>query len=333
MNLRRLVIRSEPARRWASRWFLLSAGLAAGGFSASAQPWWDNFPRVVQTSSLSVAQDYGASAVLNGVGTSPSWGLWFAYGNDNGAAASNACLDFRADRLVSLSYNEAYGQAANPIAELQWDAGLARWTILHHFWNWQDYGGGPIVWAGAWTWFDSFLDDPPANPSEVSYFARPFTRMHPEFGGGPMLYPEGAPATGFVNQDTHGANPSDSRVYDAGGSKTIYGSVLGDADYEYNTAAQASSQPHAGELWIPAAGAYSGEVLLGKDTACPCWSNYAFAETLAAVKLTGLQGTWTDNFSGWDSFMARGPVASGFGNGAWRYSVSISPTSLPPANL
>ena len=33
------------------------------------------------------------------------------------------------------------------------------------------------------------------------------------------------------------------------------------------------------------------------------------------MKLTGLQGSWTDNFSGWDSFMSGGPVSSAFG--AW----------------
>ncbi len=281
---------------------------------ASSQVWWDNFPLVVQTSSLSVAQAYGANAVINGVGTNPSWGLWFAYGNDDGAAASNTCASFKAAGIVSLSYNEAYGQAANPIAELQWNPSLPRWTTLHHFWNWENYGGGTIVWAGAWTWFDSFTNDLPANKSELSYFARPYTRMNPIYGGGPMLYPDGTMATGFLNHDTNAANPSDSRVYDAGGSKTIYGSVLGDADYGYNPLASAAGQPHAGELWIPGAGAYTGEVLLGKDAACPCWTNYAFAETLAAVKLTGVQGSWTDNFSGWDSFMARGPVSCAFGD-------------------
>ena len=55
--------------------------------------------------------------------------------------------------------------------------------------------------------------------------------------------------------------------------------------------------------------------MIGRDTACPSWTNYTFAETLAAVKLTGLQGSWTDNFSSWDSFMSGGPVSCAFG--AW----------------
>ena len=310
LNLNRLVaLGGRPRLRVGCA---LLALVAAPGFS---QVWWDNFPRVVSTSSLSVAQAYGANAAMNGVATDPAWGLWFSYGNDNGAAASNTCASFKAAGIVSLGYNEGYGQPASPIVELLWDASLARWTTRHDFWNWEDYAGGTIVWAGAWTWFDSFTNDLPANQSELSYFARPYTRMNPAFGGEPMLYPDGTIATGFLNQDTTAANPSDSRVYDAGGSKTIYGSVLGDATYNYNSLASAPNQPHAGELWIAAAGQYSGEVLLGRDTACPCWTNYTLAETLAAVKLTGLQGSWTDNFSCWDSFMSGGPVSSAFG--AW----------------
>ena len=299
----------------------VAAGLALLGLAAPltgpafAQVWWDNFPRVVQTSSLSVAQAYGANAALNGVATDPAWGLWFSYGNDDGVAASNTCARFTAAGIASLSYNEGYGQPANPIDELQWDASLARWTTLHQFWDWQDYGGGTIVWAGVWTWFDSFTNDLPAHKSELSYFARPYTRMHPAYGGAPMLYPDGTVASGFLNHDPTAANPCDSRVYDAGGSKTIYGSVLGDVSYGYNALASAAKQPHTGELWIPSAGEYTGEVLIGRDTACPCWTNYTLAETLAAVELTGVQGSWTDNFSAWDSFMCGGPVACAFG--AW----------------
>ena len=236
--------------------------LALAAAPGSSQVWWDNFPRVVSTSSLSVAQAYGANAAMNGVATDPAWGLWFTYGNDNGAAASNTCATFKAAGIVSLSYNEGYGQPASPINELLWDASLARWTTRHNFWDWVDYTGGTIVWAGAWTWFDSFTNDLPANRSELSYFARPYTRMNPAFGGGPMLYPDGTVATGFLNQDTTAANPCDSRIYDAGGSKTIYGSVLGDATFNYNSLASAPTQPHAGELWIAAA-----DRILGRSAA------------------------------------------------------------------
>ena len=312
MNLNRVGGICDSARWLAG--FALFALVTVQSTPAFSQVWWDNFPRVVETSSLNVAQTYGANAVMDGVANDSGWGLWFTYGGDNGAAASNTCASFQAAGIVSVSYNESYGSTENPIDELQWSASLQRWTTAHQFWSWEDYSGGTIVWAGAWTWFDSFTNDLPANKSEPSYFSRPYTRMNPVYGGGPMLYPNGTIATGFLNNDTTATNPCDSCVYDAGGSKTIYGSVQGDTLYSYNSQACLTNQPHAGELWIPAKGEYAGAVRVGRDAACPCWTNYAFAETLAAVQLTGLQATWTDNFSSWDSFMTGGPVSCAFGD-------------------
>ena len=284
------------------------------GFATSAVSavWWDDFPRVVSTSSVSDAQAYSATANLNGVASDPGWGLWFTYANDSGVGASNTCSSFQAAGIVSLSYNEGYGQLMTPIVELQWSWSLQRWTPRHHFWNWQQYSNGPIAWAGAWSWFDSFTNDLPFNQTEASYFARPFTRMNAAYGGEPMLYPNGAIATGFLNQDTHATDPRNSRVYDAGASKTIYG-ALGDLDYSYNSLASAATQPHAGELWIPATTRYSGLLNFGRDAACPCWTNLTRAQYLSAVQLTGSQGSWTDNVSPWDSFMAGGPVSCAFG--------------------
>jgi hypothetical protein len=312
MNLNRVGGICDSARWLAG--FALFVLVTVQSTPAFSQVWWDNFPRIVETSSLSVAQSYGANAALNGVANDSGWGLWFTYGNNDGAAASNTCASFQAAGIVSVSYNESYGSTENPIDELLWNASLQHWTTLHQFWSWEDYGGGTIVWAGAWSWFDSFTNDLPANKSELSYFARPYTRMNATYGGGPMLYPNGTIATGFLNNDTTATNPCDSCVYDAGGSKTIYGSVLGDTIYSYNSQACLTNQPHAGELWIPATGEYAGAMAIGRDAACPCWTNYAFAETLAAVQLTGLQGSWTDNFSSWDSFMTGGPVSCAFGD-------------------
>ena len=51
---------------------------------------------------------------MNGVANDPGWGLWFTYGNDDGAGASNTCASFQAAGIVSLSYNEAYGQPHGP---------------------------------------------------------------------------------------------------------------------------------------------------------------------------------------------------------------------------
>jgi len=290
----------------------LFALMAGGGTAAAAANWWDDFPRIADTPSLSTAQAYSATADMNGVANDPGWGLWFTYGSDAGAGASNICSSFQTAGIVSLSYNEAFGQPMAPIVELQWSSSLQQWTIKNQFWSWQLYNNGPIAWAGAWSWFDSFTNDLPANQSEASYFARPFTRMNATYGGGPMLYPNGTIATGFLNQDTNATDPRNSRVYDAGACKNIYG-ALGDLDYSYNSLASAANQPHAGELWIPADGLYSGLLSFGRDTACPCWTNYTIASTRASAQLAHLQGSWSDNVSAWDSFMAGGPVSCAFG--------------------
>ena len=273
---------------------------------AAPRSWWDDFPRVVGSSSLPSARDYHASAAMNSVANDPGWGLWFAHATDAGSSTRRS---FEAAGVRSLSYNESFGEGFAPIAELQWDAGLQHWKPRHHFWNWESYSNGPIVWAGAWNWFDSFLADSPANPSEASYFARPFTRLHPQFGGPPMTYPDGTVATGFFDNDP--TDPRKSRVYDAGAAKDILGQLT--LSFNYNTSADDKNEPHAGCLWVPADGKYSGLVLLAHDSACPLWADYARASTLAAVQLTGLHGTWTDNFGPWDSFGNGGPVHSGFG--------------------
>ncbi len=70
---------------------------------------------------------------------------------------------------------------------------------------------------------------------------------------------------------------------------------------------------HTGLLYVPSSsGDYAGDVDYGKDTSCPCWADYAHALTLYATGEIGVQGTWCDNWSPWDSFVS-GPVYCGFG--------------------
>lgn len=293
---------------WAQTWLWLFGWLAAGTAGRPAV-WWDNFPRVVQSSTLSEAQAYSASASINGAANDPGWGLWYTYNKDGGAGAASTRSNYAAAGIVSLSYNEAYGQFYAPIIELKWSSSLQRWTYAHMFWNWQSNTNGPVVWAGAWSWFDSFLNDSPTNQSEFSYFARPYTRLHPTYGGGPMTYPDGTIATGFFNNDP--SDPRNSRVYDAGSAKDIYGRLV--LDFNYNANASTAAQPHNGEIYVPATGQYSGLLLISRDSACPLWTNYTRASTRAAVQLAGVQGTWSDNFGAWDSFTAGSPVNSAFG--------------------
>ena len=126
-----------------------------------------------------------------------------------------------------------------------------------------------------------------------------------------MTYPDGAAATVFLTTNDCQPSPSIAACYDAGGAKDIVGALQ--VDYSYNTSACASNQPHAGMLWVPETGQFSGLATIARDIACPLWTNYTLASTLASAQLTGLQGTWTDNVSPWDSFMASGPVSSAFG--------------------
>ena len=77
------------ARRFSSRvaLFGLMSVLPAPAFS---QVWWNNFPRIAETTSLADALSYSANAAMNGVDNDPAWGLWFTYGNDNGSEASRS---------------------------------------------------------------------------------------------------------------------------------------------------------------------------------------------------------------------------------------------------
>jgi len=288
---------------------LFIGGLLAGSAGAAPLPWWDNFPRMIITSDLATAQSYSANAAANGVANDPGWGLWFNYANGDGSADASVRQNFQAAGIVSLSYNESFGDVASPIVELQFDLASQRWTPRYSHWNWQLYDGGPIVWGGAWTWFDSFHNDPPLINNEPSYFARPYTRQHSVYGGPPMTYPDGTIATGFFDNDS--TDPRKSRVYDAGSSKDVFGHLQ--PSYGYNSSAWASNQPHAGEIYVPATGRFAGFVAFAKDSACPLWADYASASTRAAAHLSGAQGTWTDNLGAWDSFMSGGPVASAFG--------------------
>lgn len=136
--------------------------------------WWNNFPRIINASSVGIAQAYAANANMNGVANDPGWGLWFTYGNDSGTASSNLCASYSGVGIASLSYNEGFGQAATVIVQPQWNPILQRYTFQNDFWNWQSYSGGAFAWAGCWSWYDSFSNASSTNQDEPSYFARPY---------------------------------------------------------------------------------------------------------------------------------------------------------------
>ena len=120
MDLNRFDALCESARKGVR--CALSALVVVLSTPAIAQVWWDNFPRVVSTTFLSTAQGYGANAAMNGVAQDPDWGLWFTFGNDDGAGGSNTCASFQAAGIVSVAYNTGYGCCMNPINGLQWNS-------------------------------------------------------------------------------------------------------------------------------------------------------------------------------------------------------------------
>lgn len=264
-----------------------------------ATPWWDDFPRIVETPQLDQAQAHHANIGMCAAHTDPGWGLYgqvLTRHEERGRA-------FQEAGLKSISYAETFGQSYCFIAEL---AAGGPWPdhrpTLRSHWNWRAYGGGEIAWVGMHDWFDD------------EAFARPYTRTHPRYGGPAMTYPDGTPATGYLGPEN---DPRNSRVYDASMAKDILGRLA--LDYHF---IDTSSSPQldnaafpeqARDALLPVGDRYSGLVLFAKDSACPLFIDY----TRASIRMAadhGSDGIWSDNFSAWDSFGMR-PVQNAFG--AW----------------
>jgi hypothetical protein len=251
--------------------------------------WWDSLLRVCESTDTNEAVAYNAGVAFNATKSDPGWAL---YGQQiTGRPHVKAQAD--AAGLRSLSYFETFGQSPTFVVELDPVSTSPDYnTVSHTYWSWASYSGGEVVWVGTHNWFDD------------EWFARPWTRTHPVYGGPAMTYPDGTEAAGYIGDPT---DPRNSRVYDAGGSKDILGRVP--FDYEYNLAAQASQN---GQLYIPSdKGDYCGYFSQSKDTACPMWIDFTYASTLHATS-TGIHGMWTDNYSPWDNFNAN-PVKRAFG--------------------
>ena len=238
-----------------------------------ASPWWDDFPRMVDSASVATVSNYHGSFAMNGNGNDPAWGTFFQADQIRLRTANIAA--FQNAGLKQIYYSETYGQSVALVAELgAWDETNPT-PILHHFWNWnwQNYGGGSIRWLGAKNFFDN----------EV--YARPFTRAHSRYGGSPMTYPDGTEATGYGGADT---DPRNSRVYDAACAKNLLGELA--VEYGYPAAGAPTNGLVEG----------AGHMSFGKDAACPLWTNYTYASTLLAAD-AGVDGMWTDNYGPWDS--------------------------------
>lgn len=100
-------------------------------------------------------------------------------------------------------------------------------------------------------------------------FSRPYTRTHSRYAGPPMTYPDGTLATGSVGTTT---DPRNSRVYDAGCSKDIFGNLA----VQYTDTAG----PTNGLILNPETSNYASFVMFRKDSSCPAWIGYTYASTI-----------------------------------------------------
>ncbi|MFV1996036.1 MAG: hypothetical protein ACC661_11430, partial [Verrucomicrobiales bacterium] len=255
--------------------------------SASAAPWWDDFPRMVGAADVATVSNYNGSFAMNGNGQDPSWGTFFQADGIQGNASNIAA--FQNAGLKQIGYFETYGQSYCLVSELgAWDETNLT-PILRHYWSWVNYGGGTIRWLGAVNFFDD------------QDFARPYTRAHPRYGGPAMTYPDGSAATGYNGPDT---DPRNSLVYDASCSKNILGEIEID-QYGY------TAGPNNGLVYVAETDDYAGLIFFKKDSACPLWEDYTYASTLQAAD-AGIDGMWTDNYGPWDS-LGFAPVKTAFG--------------------
>jgi hypothetical protein len=258
--------------------------VAAGPAVAQAL-WWDDLPLFVHYDDPLVVRSYGASASINSSMHAPSWGL---YGQR---------VSFMPDMLGYFSYmgvrticyNETFGTVICFVRELGPHNG-EYYTLKNTHWTWENYSGGTVVWVGPQNWFDD------------EAFARPYTRTHPVYGGSPMRYPDGTVATGYIGDPT---NPLNSRVLDAGCAKDILGAL------HQSDGLEPTNGPHTGLIVVN--GIYTGHVGPAKDAACPMWIDLARASAKLSAA-SGVDGMWSDNYGGGDSFYWPAPVNAAFGD-------------------
>ena len=65
---------------------------------------------------------------MNGVANDPGWGLWFTYGNDNGAAGATTRPTSRRPALTVSAITRLLVTPYAPIVEFKWNPSLQRWN-------------------------------------------------------------------------------------------------------------------------------------------------------------------------------------------------------------
>lgn len=275
-----------------------SAVLAPDGsveFPGIAVPlWWDNYPLIVENASAARAIELNADCTFSATYGDPSWGIYA----QRVAASGDIPTQMHASGLNHIAYYEAFGESTSFAIELGAVSPEGYNTVSRTYWNWHTVApqGGAYRWAGPHNYFDA--ED----------FCGTYTRLHPTYGGGgrAMTYPDGSPATGYIDNDR--SDPRKSRVHDAAGSKDVLGNLA--INYGYRDEVAGDPQKSAGLLGIN--GHLAGQISIGKDTACPIWIDQQRSSILHSVDAGGIDGIWADNFSAWDNF-GYPPVKVAFG--------------------
>ncbi len=276
-----------------------SAVLASDGTvefpGITLQPWWDAYPLIVENATAAKALELQADCTFSATYGDPSWGI---YAQKVAASGNTPSLMHEAG-LNHLAYYEAFGESTSFAIELKpTPENDGHYEISRTYWNWHTVApqGGAYRWTGPQNYFDA--ED----------FCGTYTRLHPTYGAGgrAMTYPDGSPATGYIDNDR--TDPRKSRVHDAGGSKDVLGnfSII----YGYRDEVIGDSAKSAGLLSV--GGHLAGHVTIGKDTACPMWIDQQRSSILHSVGAGGIDGIWADNFSAWDN-LGYPPVKVAFG--------------------
>ncbi|MDO5582238.1 MAG: hypothetical protein Q4G69_14010 [Planctomycetia bacterium] len=320
--------------------FTLIMILPAGSAEPAKRPWWDSFPRIIQDPLKDVVSHHG-NIWMGGGGSDPFMGIYLQR-RSTIYSEKQFIQPSREKNIARIVWYEGFGTAHTYISQFKkgpdgkWirgtkDPGWIRIFAAHS--NWQNFDGtGLVRWVGIPNHFE---DDP---------LLRPWTCSHPKYGCGPMRYPDGTIATGFIGKDSKDwdylfgpdVDPRTSRIFDAGCSKDVFGQVF--FEYGYNadvnkidpktrkpkgplTGLAAVKDAPIGtpdpgftyEEWKKAKSAgYAGDIMSGKDIACPIWIDYLDGSIRHALDEAQIDGLWVDNFSAWDNFNSR-PIQRAFG--------------------
>ncbi len=320
--------------------FLFMTAAALSAAETQKRPWWDSFPRIIQDPLDQVVSHHG-NIWMGGGGSDPFMGIYLQ--RRGTIYSQNQFIKPAKEKgIARIVWYEGFGTAHSYISQFKkgpdgkWIGGTSDPTWIRIFAahaNWQNFdGSGLIRWVGI---SNHFEDDP---------LIRPWTRSHSKYGCGPMRYPDGRIATGFIGQDSKDwdylfgpdVDPRTSRIFDAGCSKDVFGNVF--FEYGYNTQVNRidpKTRKPAGPLtglvavkdapigtpdpgftyeeWKKAKSAgYAGDIMSGKDIACPIWIEYLDGSIRHALDEAQIDGLWVDNFSAWDNFNSR-PIQRAFG--------------------